>query len=179
MKQHSRLLLTLCAVALSCGSAAAQVASNPPYTIEQSLIASGGGTSASANNTFKIEGAIGQPVAGTAANSPFTLRSGFFTPEPLAPTAASVHIEGRVRMANGKGVRNVKITLTEADGSVRTALSSINGKYIFTDVAVGQTIILSASAKRFNFSQPTQMLSLMEAATGIDFIASEQWIAIQ
>ncbi|HEX8737625.1 MAG TPA: hypothetical protein VF721_19990, partial [Pyrinomonadaceae bacterium] len=50
----------------------AQVASNPPYTLEQSVVASGGGTGT--GGVYQIEGTIGQAVAGTtSANGSFTL----------------------------------------------------------------------------------------------------------
>ena len=167
--------LIFCAVATTV---TAQVATGGSYTLNQSVIASGGGQN-SIGGGFTVDGAIGQALAGAVStNSPYTLRSGFFTPVPLAPTAAGVNIEGRVRMENGKGIRNVRITLTEADGSLRTTLSGVGGRYIFSDVVVGQTVILNASAKRFNFIQPTQVLSLTEEATGIDFIALEQWLSI-
>jgi hypothetical protein len=166
-------IITLASVFIIKG----QVATGGDYKLEQSVVASGGGVSSSSagGNTFSITGSIGQSLAGTTAtNSPFVVSGGFFTNSALAPTAASVTISGRARMENGKGIRNVLITLTEADGTTRTALSGVSGKYSFADVEVGQTVILNASAKRFSFSQPIQVLNLMEEATEIDFIALEQ-----
>lgn len=162
------LIVIICFV-----SGRAQVAGGGNYTLEQSVIASGGG--ASANGTYKIEGTIGQPVAGTnSSNSPFTLRSGFFTPESFAPTAANVSISGRVLTKDGRGVRNVRLSLIEADGTIRTILSGTFGYYRFTDISVGQTVILNLSAKRFVFNQPIQVLHLTEDLTFNDFIAFEQ-----
>lgn len=182
MKIYLPIILSSFISALLFASAVnAQVASATPYTLEQSVIAGGGGTS-SAGNTFSITGTIGQAVAGTTStNSPFAVSGGFFTAAPaaIAPTAAGATISGRVRTADGKGIRNVLVTLTEADGTTRTTLSAFSGRYIFADVAAGQTIILSAAGKRFSFSQPMQVLNLTEDVNDIDFIAIEQGVPIK
>jgi hypothetical protein len=164
----------ICLMLLTCFAVRgrAQVAGGGNYTLNQSVIASGGG--ASSAGVYKIEGVIGQPAAGTTAtNSPFTVRSGFFTPDAFAPTAAGVAIAGRVRTKDGRGVRNVRIMLTEADGTIRTAMSGTFGYYNFTDVSVGQVVILNAFAKKFSFGQPTQVLNLTEDVSDIDFIVLE------
>src|SRR5215213_5683200 len=111
----------------------AQVASNPPYTLEQSVVAAGGGTSET--GVYKIEGTIGQPVAGTTStNGSFTLRGGFFTPAPFAPTAALVKVSGRILTADGRGIRNVSVTMTGASGEIRMAFSSSFGYFTFENV---------------------------------------------
>ena len=173
-------LTTICFIAalVFCAAATtvtAQVATGGSYTLNQSVIASGGGQN-STGGGFTVDGAIGQALAGTVStNSPFTVRSGFFTPEVFTPTAAGVSVSGRVRMINGKGIRNVLITLTESDGTTRVTLSGFSGSYRFSEVAAGQTVILNATAKRFTFSQPTQVLSLTGDESGIDFIGIGQW----
>lgn len=174
MKKQIRVLVSLTIIAvLSVTAADAQIASNPPFTLEQSVIASGGG--ASSNNGFKIEGTIGQFAAGTTStNSSFTLRSGFFTPELLAPTVASVSIEGRVRLENGAGVRNVIITLTESDGTIRTTSSGTFGAFRFAGVNVGQVVILNVTAKKYGFDQSFMVLNLIEQVAGLEFIALER-----
>ncbi|CAN5439737.1 hypothetical protein BH20ACI1_BH20ACI1_14230 [soil metagenome] len=89
-----------------------------------------------------------------------------------APTAASVSIGGRVMTASGRGIRNVYITLTDSNGNNRLAVSTAFGYYRFEDVAAGETYIISASAKQYTFSQPTQVLNINEDADGINFIAN-------
>lgn len=179
-KQTCKIFLSAIGFIISAtGVAEAQVASSPPYTLEQSVIAGGGGTSSgSAGGAFSLTGAIGQAVAGvTSTNSPFALSGGFFTAQAAAaPTAAGVSVSGRVQTANGRGIRNVIITLTTADGATRAALTGAFGRYSFDDVAAGQTVILSARAKRFTFSQPTQVLSLTENASGVDFIGIGEFL---
>ncbi len=157
-------------------SAAAQVATGGNFTFDQTVIASGGGVSSeTSGNSYSIVGTIGQPIAGTTSvNSPFTLRSGFFTPELVAPTAAAVMIEGRVRTQTGAGIRNVQITLTESDGTIRAVKSGTFGNFRFDAVTVGQVVILSVSAKKFVFDQPVLIMNLTGDAISIEFIALEQ-----
>ena len=46
------------------------------------------------------------------------------------------------------------------------------GYYRFEEVAAGETYIISASAKRYTFSQQTQVLNINEDTEGINFIAN-------
>lgn len=161
-------------------SASAQIAAGGSYTLNQSVISGGGGTSTDAGGNYSLTGTLGQAVAGTNSTaSPFAVRGGFHTPENFAPTAAEATIEGRVRTESGKGIRNVRITLTTSDGAVRTVLSGAFGDYRFAGIAAGQTVILTAAGKRFVFSEPTQILNLDEDMSEIDFIGFEQWFREQ
>lgn len=142
------------------------------FTIEKSSISSGGGTVA--GGAFTVENTIGQPTAGTSQNPPFTIFGGFVTPQ-LAPTAAATSISGRIKLAGGKGIRNVRVTLTAANGESRVVLSGMFGTYRFEDVPIGETYFIAVSARRFVFDNPTQVVSLLGPADEIDFIGSEQW----
>jgi predicted flavoprotein YhiN len=175
MKTVIRFIVTA-AIAVAPLAAVAQVAGNPPYTLEQSVVAAGGGTSSGgAGNVYKIEGTIGQPVAGTSStNAPFNVRSGFLTTAPFAPTAALANISGRILTADGRGIRNVSITMTGASGAQRMAFSSSFGYFTFENVPVGEVYILTVRAKQFQFSQNTQAILLSEDLTDINFIADMQ-----
>jgi hypothetical protein len=173
MKTAIKFIAAAAIAVTSLAAADAQVASNPPYTLEQSVVASGGGTSA--GNVYKVEGAIGQPVAGTSStNASFTLRGGFFTPAPFAPTAALAKISGRVLTADGRGIRNVSITMMGATGELRMAFSSSFGHFTFENVPVGEVYVLTVRAKQFQFSQSSQAISLSEDLTDVNFIADPQ-----
>ena len=161
------------AVGTFSGIDRAQVASNPPYTLEQSVIAAGGGTST--GSVYQIVGTVGQPVAGTTStNASFTLRGGFFTPAPFAPTAALASVSGRVLTADGRGIRNVAVMLTGAGGETRMAFSSSFGYFTFENVQVGEVYILSVRAKQFQFSQSSLAISVQEDLSDINFIANPQ-----
>ncbi|MCA1622625.1 MAG: carboxypeptidase-like regulatory domain-containing protein [Acidobacteria bacterium] len=92
----------------------------------------------------------------------------------LAPTAATVSISGRVMTASGRGIRNVRLILTDTNGQIRTATTTSFGYYRFDDVPAGETYILSAIGKRYTFSQPVQVLNISEETDGVNFIADSK-----
>ncbi len=164
------LLLTI----TFAGFANAQISTNGNYTLTQTAIANGGasGTTASTNSIYTIEGTIGQAAAGTnqqIAGNKF--QSGFWTAAPLAPTAANVTVGGKILTAGGRGIRNVLVTLTAPNGESRTVISGTFGYFRFSEVATGETYILSVRSKRFTFSKPTQVISITEDIDGINFVA--------
>lgn len=141
------------------------------FTITQSVIA-GGGAQQTAGGSFSLDGTIGQSLAGNAlSNSPFAVTSGFWNYSPLAPTAASVIVSGRVTTTDGNGIRNVRILLIGASGMLETSLTNSFGYFRFENVAVGETYIFSVSSKRFVFNQPIQVRAIFEDVTDINFIA--------
>ena len=141
------------------------------FLITQSVVAAGGGQNSS-GGTFSLDGTTGQSVAGNALTGvPFAVTSGFWNFTPFAPTAAQVIISGRVRTADGRGIRNVLVSLTAPDGTTRTVQTSTFGYYRFNNIPVGATYIVSVSAKKFTFSQPTVVLSVSEEIGELDFVA--------
>lgn len=101
----------------------------------------------------------------TASFSPFVIAQGSNT------TAASVSVGGRVTMGKDRGIRNVLISMTDSNGQVRTVLTGAFGYYRFADVAAGESYIISVSAKRFTFSQQSQLLTINEETDDINFVA--------
>ncbi len=169
--------IVVCLCAAWFGNAAeAQIAIGENYTLSQTAIAGGGasGAGASASGNYSLEGTIGQAAAGTKQqNAPYTFRLGFWTAQPtFAPTAADVTVSGRVLTADGgRGIRNVRITLTGANGETRSVISSAFGYFRFVDVAAGETYIFTAFAKRFQFTQPTQIHTILEDTDDINFVS--------
>jgi hypothetical protein len=90
----------------------------------------------------------------------------------LVPTAANVSISGRVVTENGRGINKARLTLMGSDGQARTALTNQFGHYRFVDVAAGQTYILSVSAKRYTFTEPTMVLNVLEELTDVNFVGT-------
>ncbi|MET0753256.1 MAG: carboxypeptidase-like regulatory domain-containing protein [Pyrinomonadaceae bacterium] len=173
METSFKYILTVAIIALCFTGAGAQVAGNPPFKLDQAVVAAGGGTSTT--NVYKIEGTIAQPVAGkTVSNASYTIRSGFFTPPPFGATAALAKISGRVTTFDGRGIRNVTILLSNGGGSLpRSARTSSFGYFTFEDVPVGEVYILTIRPKQFRFSQNSQVISLFDDVTDISFIADE------
>lgn len=91
---------------------------------------------------------------------------------PAVPTAAEVTVGGRITSGKGRGIRSVIVTMTDADGSTRTAVSSTFGYYRFDKVAAGNSYIIEVRAKRFTFDQPVQLVTITEENLGIDFTAN-------
>jgi len=156
---------------LSGGIASAQIAEGGSFTLEQSVIATGGGKSS--GGSFTIEGTAGQSIAGTrSADSTKGLHGGFWNGSPFAPTAANVSISGRVLTAEGQGIRSVSVTLTDGSGTIRTVTTGTFGYYNFAEIEAGQTVVISVTAKRYAFAQPTIVLSLTENVGEINFISN-------
>jgi hypothetical protein len=141
------------------------------FTIEQSVIANGGGTSS--GGVFSVAGTNTQSVAGTLSTSvQFGIHGGFWQgAPPISPTAATVSVSGRIVTADGRGIRMVKVTMFRSDGTSQTALSSSFGYYNFDDVLAGQNIVITASAKRYAFQQPTVIVYVGDNLSDINFVA--------
>jgi hypothetical protein len=106
----------------------------------------------------------GTPAAATT--------NGLFSVLP-GPTAASVTVSGKVTTASGRGIRDVLITLTDSNGRMRTAQTTAFGYYKFESVATGETVTISAKARRFNFNQSTIVRNTNESITGADFVSEQ------
>jgi hypothetical protein len=89
------------------------------------------------------------------------------------PTAANVSLQGRVMLQAGNGIRNVRVTLTEQDGTQHYATTGSFGYFRFDDLRAGQTVVVSVAAKRYTFSQPDRIVALEDNLTDFDFIADQ------
>ena len=87
-----------------------------------------------------------------------------------APTAAGVSVSGRILSANGRGISNALVTVTDQSGAARTTRTNAFGFYRFSDVDAGQTYIFNVSHKRYRFS--TRVTSITEDVSGFDFTAN-------
>lgn len=138
------------------------------FEMRQSVVAGGGGSSS--GGTLSLSGTSGQIVANSSSGLPYSLRSGFWQGD-FGPSAALVTVSGRVTTAEGSGIRNVRVSLTDQTGVVRTALTGSFGHYRFDDIEAGQTVVLSIAAKRYVFASPTRIVTVQEELADIDFTA--------
>lgn len=104
-------------------------------------------------------------------NGTATVDIGAFEAAAMTPTAASVTVGGRVKTADGRGIKNVIITITFPSGERRSVVSGVFGYYRFSDVPAGEAYVFSVAAKRYSFSQPTQLRNIAGEDYGVDFIA--------
>lgn len=89
-----------------------------------------------------------------------------------APTAAMASISGRISAADGRGIRNAVVSLVDASGGeTRVARSSSFGYYRFEGIPVGETYVIRVTSKRFQFVPDTQIISLMDELTELNFTA--------
>ncbi len=178
MKNKAALTLTILffSLVVSISIAQAQIASGGQFALQQSVVA-GGGIQNANGGQFAVDGTAGQSIAGqVATNSAFSVYAGFWNPNQFTPTAAAVTVSGRVTTESGRGIRNVRITITGADGEARTVLSGAFGYFRFNDVPAGETYIFNVSAKRFHFSQATQIRTILEEIDDIVFVADNDGV---
>ena len=95
--------------------------------------------------------------------------AGTVTLNVVAPVAASVSISGRVMTPEGRGLRNAVVELTDTNGQTRMTRTSTFGYYRFDEIEVGQTIVLSVRAKRYQFN--SQVVSVSENLEDVNFTA--------
>lgn len=173
MKNKRRYILNLLALILSCAFAAsAQVAAGGGYTLDQSVIASGG-AQMTTGGAFSLDGTIGQPAAGIVSNGgSFGIRSGFWNEPSFAPTAASVTVGGKVKTPDGRGLRNAFVTLTNMRGEICRVSTSAFGYWRISDVPAGETYIINVLSKRYQFAP--QIIFITEDISEVNFIAIGQ-----
>jgi hypothetical protein len=94
----------------------------------------------------------------------------------VVTTAATVSVSGRIVTAQGRGIKNITITMTDSHGNTRTARSTSFGYYRFDDVRAGETYIFTAQGKRFSFERNPLVHSIMEDTNNINFVADEQTV---
>jgi lysophospholipase L1-like esterase len=93
-------------------------------------------------------------------------------------SAMMVTVGGVVSMANGKGIPNVTLTLTDENGNQRTTRSDFLGAYNFADVLTGQTYTITARIKRCSFIQSSQVININKETNDINFIGYSQRISL-
>jgi Tol biopolymer transport system component len=95
--------------------------------------------------------------------------SPFVVAQNLAPSAANVSVSGRVSDANGNAVSRARISITNQNGETQLAVTGSFGFYRFDEIPAGQTYIISAAHKRWQFN--SQVISVSEDIQNADFTA--------
>ena len=150
----------------ACATAIATASGGVLYNLQFNVVGSSGqrtdllfNNPQTGANTFVFNN--GSPTAATT-NGSFTV---------LGPTASSVSISGKVTTASGRGIINVQVTLTDSQGNQRTARTTSFGYYRFENVAAGESVTISAKARRFRFSQPTIVRTANDQISDANFVA--------
>jgi subtilisin-like proprotein convertase family protein len=99
-----------------------------------------------------------------------------FVCSPFTPTAATVSVGGRVLDSSGLAVSRAYVTLTDSQGTTRTAITNPFGYYKFYDVQVGQNYVFSVSRKQYNFTP--QVIFVEENMDDLNFTAESPSLII-
>ena len=134
-----------------------------------------------ASGTFNFTVQVSDSSAGSGFADPLrfielmapeaVLATKTFQLQVLAPTAATVSVGGKVLTASGRGISGAIVTMTDSNGTVRYARTNPRGVYRFYDVAAGETYVFKASSKRYTFSPPTHIRSIVEETGDVNFTA--------
>ncbi len=89
--------------------------------------------------------------------------------ELQAPTAANVSVSGKVLTADGRGLQNAIVTMTDSNGNSRTFRTGSFGYFRFDDIEIGQTYVFQVVSKRFTFAP--QVITINEELTELNFTA--------
>ena len=91
--------------------------------------------------------------------------------DPGLVTAGEVTINGRVLDSKGRGLSYVRVLLTGGNlTEPKYATTNNFGYYSFAELDAGETYVVSAISKRYNFREPSKVVSLNQSLTDIDFI---------
>ena len=87
------------------------------------------------------------------------------------PAVTFVTIGGKVTTPGGQNLRNVVVSLFDANNVRTTATTSSFGIYSFTGVATNQTYTLTVASKRYRFSPRIETITA--AVSNLDFVGLE------
>jgi hypothetical protein len=85
----------------------------------------------------------------------------------FAPTAAAVTLGGRVLDSYGRGLKDVVVSLTTGSGETLRRRTGAFGYYSFDGIAAGQTVIVSAQSKLYQFAP--QVVTTAEDVSELNF----------
>ena len=74
-----------------------------------------------------------------------------------------------LRLPDGYGISKARVSITNQNGETRTAKTNAFGYYNFEEIPVGETYILSAAHKRYQFN--SQVITVSEEIQNADFTA--------
>ena len=88
---------------------------------------------------------------------------------PCVLTAAKVSISGRVVTREGRGVRGVTVSVTDAEGRSFRAMSSSLGYFRIEGVPAGQGLVLNAYSRNYTFAP--SLFDVMSDLSGLVLVA--------
>jgi hypothetical protein len=90
-------------------------------------------------------------------------------------TAASLSISGRVMTSSGNGIRNAAVVVSgNSMTSPRVTTTGSFGYYTFDGLQAGETYVVTVNSRRYTFSIPSRVVSLVDNIVDADFVAEPQ-----
>jgi hypothetical protein len=87
-------------------------------------------------------------------------------------TAGDATISGRVTDSYGRAISSAIISVTDLAGNKKIAYTNTFGYYSVPELEVGQSYVVSVSARRYTFANPSMVISLTDSVAGANFVAS-------
>lgn len=87
----------------------------------------------------------------------------------LPVTSAGVSVSGRLLTSSGRAVSRGTVSLSDGLGNVRRIQTNTLGYFRFDEVAVGETYVLSATARGYSFQART--LNVMDQISDVEIVA--------
>jgi hypothetical protein len=89
----------------------------------------------------------------------------------LEPTAANATISGKILTSQGRGIKNVQVSITNLQtGETRNTITTSFGNYTFEDLPSGNNYLISVNSKRYIFSTNNQTVNLTENLSDVNFV---------
>ena len=82
-----------------------------------------------------------------------------------------VEISGRVLTPDGRGLRNVRVTLVDGNGTERIATTNSFGYYRFDNIAPGSICTIGVTSKNYRFA--TRHMLIAGNLTDVNFVGLE------
>ena len=90
----------------------------------------------------------------------------------MVPVINNISIGGKIRAANGQGIRNAAVTISGGNlpGPITIYTGSF-GVYNFTGLTTAQNYTITVQTKKYVISQPTRQAIVAESVSNFDFTA--------
>jgi len=124
------------------------------------------------NGTWSLyvrdDGGLQEPVALTGCIG------GGWSIQFMPLTASNASLAGRVTTADGRGIRNATVVVT-GNGlqEPMIATTSSFGYYSLEGLAAGQTYVVTVNSRRYTFTAPSRVITLVDNLTDVDFVAEQ------
>lgn len=91
-----------------------------------------------------------------------------------APTASAASLSGRVLTPDGRGIRNVTMTIEGGNLTERRYVrTSSFGWFTFDELRAGETYVVTVNSRRYWFQLPSRVITLTSSVSDVDFIAEQ------